>query len=120
VPWAIVEDEKKLTWFTKGLRRPPFFVFLIIWSKETDLIYEGIATGYWLRWECTKTGVKETDLIYEGIATHCPMPVSFSSSYKETDLIYEGIATSMYARSPKLTSQRNWPDLRRDCDALRA
>ena len=36
--------------------------------KETDLIYEGIATFSGLG-DLTKDLLKETDLIYEGIAT---------------------------------------------------
>ena len=40
--------------------------------------------------------LKETDLIYEGIAT-LPKALSVSVSGKETDLIYEGIATYLGA-----------------------
>ena len=39
---------------------------------------------------------KETDLIYEGIATLRPMAMA-SGVLKETDLIYEGIATFFVA-----------------------
>ena len=87
---------KKLTWFTKGLRRTRW-----TWPhmsprprKETDLIYEGIATR--IQRICFGSGKvgKETDLIYEGIATQGPRWYIFLSlSSKETDLIYEGIAT---------------------------
>ena len=42
-----------------------------------------------------KTG-KETDLIYEGIATLNPIQPNYQTRYnKETDLIYEGIATEV-------------------------
>jgi len=37
--------------------------------KETDLIYEGIATYLALRAIVRLINLKETDLIYEGIAT---------------------------------------------------
>ena len=38
--------------------------------------------------------MKETDLIYEGIATHAVcLPLRLPQLPKETDLIYEGIAT---------------------------
>ncbi len=63
-------------------------------TKETDLIYEGIATAPGAP---SNTGLrlKETDLIYEGIATFMSMSsrASFGLRIKETDLIYEGIAT---------------------------
>ena len=88
-------SRKKLTWFTKGLR--PFLVVLIFVQRFT----------------------KETDLIYEGIATSLRALVpSFLDSKKETDLIYEGIATFLFTLVPcSLCAQRNWPDLRRDCDS---
>jgi len=38
-------------------------------AKETDLIYEGIATASGRIWICCSGMPKETDLIYEGIAT---------------------------------------------------
>jgi len=38
---------------------------------------------------------KETDLIYEGIATIHQLPVRPKYPLKETDLIYEGIATAI-------------------------
>jgi len=65
--------------------------------KETDLIYEGIATMLIFSGISIDVSNKETDLIYEGIATWeilyrvdlCPL------LGKETDLIYEGIATSL-------------------------
>ncbi len=62
---------------------------------------------------------KETDLIYEGIATWAPAVGGPTPGAKETDLIYEGIATvNKWVRILHLpTSERNWPDLRRDCDA---
>ena len=63
--------------------------------KETDLIYEGIATIS-LVLDPTLLFLKETDLIYEGIATanihFCCVP---ATPCKETDLIYEGIATGL-------------------------
>ena len=37
--------------------------------------------------------IKETDLIYEGIATVTVKPRLYKRFRKETDLIYEGIAT---------------------------
>jgi len=40
--------------------------------KETDLIYEGIATKGDILALKNTVKVKETDLIYEGIATLCP------------------------------------------------
>jgi len=41
-------------------------------------------------------GAKETDLIYEGIATcSCVLPIFQRICHKETDLIYEGIATHL-------------------------
>jgi len=64
------QSAKKLTWFTKGLRRLRYAVILPgILRKETDLIYEGIATLVLNMKQCS-VGGKETDLIYEGIATH--------------------------------------------------
>jgi len=39
--------------------------------------------------------MKETDLIYEGIATLPPAFDNIIIANKETDLIYEGIATTM-------------------------
>ncbi len=43
---------------------------------------------------CLLGGAKETDLIYEGIATYLNYLFCLSGSrFKETDLIYEGIAT---------------------------
>jgi len=61
---------KKLTWFTKGLR-------LGCVSPQHP-----------------HSKVKETDLIYEGIATLIPSHmISLYEMEKETDLIYEGIAT---------------------------
>ena len=93
-------------------------VILVLWNmKETDLIYEGIATrqGVWIG---TRQAGKETDLIYEGIATHAVcLPLRLPQLPKETDLIYEGIATviRVFVR-PEPGIQRNWPDLRRDCD----
>ena len=88
-----------------------------MYGKETDLIYEGIATSgplstlgplpqqrNWpdLRRDCDNSYsthnlnpfTKETDLIYEGIATVHPAPYRIYVHIKETDLIYEGIATS--------------------------
>ncbi len=60
-------------------------------DKETDLIYEGIATKE--KTDLTKEiALKETDLIYEGIATLDNSRFPFFL-HKETDLIYEGIAT---------------------------
>jgi len=44
--------------------------------KETDLIYEGIATAMKARRENPYTR-KETDLIYEGIATQISRILSF-------------------------------------------
>jgi len=44
-------------------------IAVCILAKETDLIYEGIATPY-LGAARSLACVKETDLIYEGIATH--------------------------------------------------
>jgi len=62
--------------------------------KETDLIYEGIATGRGL--SNFIQGDKETDLIYEGIATNgAPPIITRHPGSKETDLIYEGIATGV-------------------------
>ena len=112
--------EKKLTWFTKGLRRDHHsLVRQYIHCKETDLIYEGIATFLhrtlltltervernWpdLRRDCDvlvgsdlrKRVFKETDLIYEGIATIRVSAFISVTSLKETDLIYEGIATTL-------------------------
>ena len=63
--------------------------------KETDLIYEGIATQGEPDRSAGVGGQKETDLIYEGIAT-CRLFSFLSFLLKETDLIYEGIATSAY------------------------
>ncbi len=42
---------------------------------------------------CWGRGRKETDLIYEGIATLYDLAVEPLQDGKETDLIYEGIAT---------------------------
>ena len=85
---------KKLTWFTKGLRPLSY----LLWC------------GGMLR-------EKETDLIYEGIATHHHTAPLWAASWKETDLIYEGIATFMKLLVSFLPlPERNWPDLRRDCD----
>ena len=54
---------------------------------------------------CLLGGAKETDLIYEGIATLIPpAPVAKSGREKETDLIYEGIATKLSRLSPVLLS----------------
>ena len=61
--------------------------------KETDLIYEGIATTEMGHFIVPINFPKETDLIYEGIATTWPHMSHSSRGSKETDLIYEGIAT---------------------------
>jgi len=67
-------------------------------EKETDLIYEGIATWYPASGRCPGTACgKETDLIYEGIATADRQRMYQSGFPKETDLIYEGIATRFYS-----------------------
>jgi len=105
-------------------------LYVSVSSKETDLIYEGIATCICLAWyiciNCIKKltwftkGLrlvnvfpllqveigKETDLIYEGIATRSWYCIPERLSLKETDLIYEGIATvipipTMYSASAK-------------------
>ena len=82
---------KKLTWFTKGLRPGQRLKFNHNALKETDLIYEGIATCVL---SYPAVCVKETDLIYEGIATYrYPHRINVTIWTKETDLIYEGIAT---------------------------
>jgi len=61
--------------------------------KETDLIYEGIATESVIV-DIEMVEEKETDLIYEGIATHTGKAGRWRAViHKETDLIYEGIAT---------------------------
>ena len=60
--------------------------------KETDLIYEGIATESVIV-DIEMVEEKETDLIYEGIATLLCLAISAFNLLKETDLIYEGIAT---------------------------
>jgi len=62
--------------------------------KETDLIYEGIATSWLLNGRPCSWLLKETDLIYEGIATLQFIFSLLSRFCKETDLIYEGIATA--------------------------
>ena len=94
---------KKLTWFTKGLRRRGRYP---AWDsgyiKETDLIYEGIATNPPTTiWSDIIT--KETDLIYEGIATSLYILIPRVLERKETDLIYEGIATENPQESPLQT-----------------
>ena len=86
---------KKLTWFTKGLRR---HIVLVGWfyprKKETDLIYEGIAT---------KVGCLFSDLLNE----------------KKLTWFTKGLRRGMLcAINNHLIPQRNWPDLRRDCDLL--
>ena len=63
--------------------------------KETDLIYEGIATVCGFVDVTTAVFEKETDLIYEGIATYASGFIPPSGLGKETDLIYEGIATCL-------------------------
>ena len=70
----------------------PIPIKLRLFLKETDLIYEGIATLHTKSISKT-TLVKETDLIYEGIATLHTKSISKTTLVKETDLIYEGIAT---------------------------
>jgi len=63
-------------------------------SKETDLIYEGIATNVSFFIHLRPDTSKETDLIYEGIATPSVIyRINYPHLDKETDLIYEGIAT---------------------------
>jgi len=78
----------------EGIATPPYFVAIVLTGaiKETDLIYEGIATVTSLSFARFCPG-KETDLIYEGIATCLVGSVLFFINTKETDLIYEGIAT---------------------------
>ncbi len=74
--------------------------------KETDLIYEGIATLQFI-FSLLSRFCKETDLIYEGIATAgiC-LPDSVWTMPKETDLIYEGIATQEICDSITSLSER--------------
>ncbi len=107
---------KKLTWLQKGLRRslsrPPLSRF-----------------------------VEEIDLITEGITT-CNLRLLYSFYYEEIDLITEGITTLLRWLPSKLFNQgkkltwlqkglrrsraavvehfcwRNWPDYRRDYDAI--
>jgi hypothetical protein len=50
--------------------RYPFIILCLLGgAKETDLIYEGIATAGHASSDCRPWRRKETDLIYEGIAT---------------------------------------------------
>ena len=72
--------------------RYPFIILCLLGgAKETDLIYEGIATFCAL--PVYFIIPKETDLIYEGIATLRLRGMRLRGMPKETDLIYEGIAT---------------------------
>jgi len=185
--------KKKLTWFTKGLRRPAcrvpiqkpchkrnwpdlrrdcdltcqrvhtFVCFLLqrnwpdlrrdcdpslrVWLprviriKETDLIYEGIATSLFSKIAFRRQWGKKLTWFTKGLRltvsaslwySLCPKKLTWftkglrlPSSYalifldasKETDLIYEGIATKIRKSSLwQIKPKRNWPDLRRDCD----
>jgi len=55
--------------------RYPFIILCLLGgAKETDLIYEGIATLCQCHCFYLHHLIKETDLIYEGIATPIPRP----------------------------------------------
>ena len=112
-------NSSELTWFTKGLRLQICIITDNIHiSVRIDLIYEGIATFFWIS-GILKCVYVRIDLIYEGIAT-----LSFYLFYNtpgtsvRIDLIYEGIATfKMFVYSGHTVNNcPNWPDLRRDCD----
>ncbi len=64
--------------------RYPFIILCLLGgAKETDLIYEGIATRRLSRMVMRAMPIKETDLIYEGIATvRLPVPC-FTSLIKK-------------------------------------
>ncbi len=90
--------------------RYPFIILCLLGgAKETDLIYEGIATcaGFAMMRISLFSNMKETDLIYEGIATVVCLPSAHDLDEKETDLIYEGIATSSFFRFFNNMVERN-------------